>query len=200
MAVPVFPVVILLSAPSLCPLPQPQPCEAEPETFVALVACPLCQLPAGPGHPKQPLSPLPAHPLVFLDGVSPLSLPHHELFSSQEQGAVAWAGGVGDTGVRTGRSSLGGEMWQGGEVHSVLSCLIASHPIWRLKVQIDLCGCCTAPASSDPTTPQPSTDPKLSGQHCCDSHPSVTTDPWSAPCDGDQGMGAAHRTTGEFRG
>lgn len=97
---------------------EPQPREAGPETFIALVGCPPCQLTAGPDHPKQPLSPLPAHLLVFLDGVSPPSLPHHELFNSQEQGAVAWAGGVGDIGVRTGR-----------EERSILSCPIASHPI-----------------------------------------------------------------------
>lgn len=105
-------------------VPELQSPEAEPETFIALVACPPCQLTAGPDHPKQPLSPVPAHPMVFLDGVWPPSLPHHELFNSQEQGAVAWAGGVGDIGVRTGR-----------EERSILSCPIASHPIWRWKVK-----------------------------------------------------------------
>lgn len=39
--------------------------------------------------PNSP-SPLPAHLPVFLDSVSPLSLPHHELFNRQERVAVAW--------------------------------------------------------------------------------------------------------------
>lgn len=73
------PVRLSLDLPCTGGLPSlPAPCRARPS--------------------QQPQSPLPAHPLVFLDSVSPLSLPHHELFNSQEQGAVAWAGVWGTLG------------------------------------------------------------------------------------------------------
>lgn len=68
--------------------------QAEPGALIALVADP-------PACPEQPLTASPCCQPVFLDAVShvsPLSLPHCELFRGQEQGAVAWWEAWGEDG------------------------------------------------------------------------------------------------------
>lgn len=113
--------------------PEPQLCEAEPGTFSALVACPPCQPSVGPDHPKQPLSPLPAHLPVFLDvSCRCLCLTMNYL---TDRSAELWLGGSCGGHWGEDRQVPWGRGRCGREERSILSCPIASHPIWRLKVK-----------------------------------------------------------------